>query len=171
MSRTTPSHRDAAHIGRDPFSVSCPPDGSSRLADAARRAARVGSSCPAYDRTWQNAGLSGTGASVLNELSGIQASLAHRGVLWSVEDGNNGPHLFAFNAGGEVIGDFTLSKADVGNLDWEALGLDRRKGRDQLYIGDIGDNAHARDGSGQKVPALYRVGTPSRCSSIRGATT
>ena len=43
--------------------------------------------CPVYDRTWQNAGLSGQGASVLNELSGIQASLAHRGVLWSVEDG------------------------------------------------------------------------------------
>ena len=115
-------------------------------------------------------GLSGTGASSLNELSGIQASLAHRGVLWSVEDGNNGPHLFAFNTGGEVIGDFTLSKADVGNLDWEALGLDRRKGRDQLYIGDIGDNAHARDGSGQKVPALYRIAEPKIRAGASGVT-
>jgi hypothetical protein len=136
------------------------------LAEPVPEAAR----CPAYDRTWQNAGLSGAPAAALNELSGIQASLAHRGVLWSVEDGNNGPHLFAFNTGGEVIGDFTLSKADVGNLDWEALGLDRRKGRDQLYIGDIGDNAHARDGSGQKVPALYRIAEPKIRAGASGVT-
>jgi hypothetical protein len=116
--------------------------------------------CPTYDRAWNDATLSGARSATLNELSGIQASIAHRGVLWAVEDGNNGPHLYAFNRGGSVIGDFTLSGPEVGNLDWEALGLDRRKGRDQLYIGDIGDNAHARDGSGQKVPALYRVGEP-----------
>jgi hypothetical protein len=124
--------------------------------------------CPTFDRVWVDAGLTGPRAAGLNELSGIQVSLAHPGVLWALEDGNNGPHLYALDRQGDVIGDFTLRGRRVGNLDWEAIGLDQRPGRDQIYIGDIGDNGRSRDGRHDKAPTLYRIREPRISATASG---
>jgi hypothetical protein len=101
----------------------------------------------------------------LDELSAMQASLAHHGVLWSIEDAGNGPSLWAVNASGRLLARYRVRGAGVSNIDWEALALSRRSGADDLWIGDIGDNAHDRDGRSRPVPAFYRLSEPSISSS------
>jgi hypothetical protein len=101
----------------------------------------------------------------LNELSALQASLAHHGVLWSVEDSGNGPYLWAVNTNGRLLARYRVRGAGVSNVDWEALALSRRSGADDLWIGDIGDNARNRDGRSRPLPALYRLSEPPITSS------
>jgi hypothetical protein len=95
----------------------------------------------------------------LRESSGIQSSLDHPGVLWIVQDSSNGPYLYAYSSDGDPLATYTLEGSRVRNIDWEAIGLDRRAGRDLIYIGDIGDNHANRDGSDR--PALYRLPEPA----------
>ena len=101
----------------------------------------------------------------LNELSALQASLAHHGVLWSVEDSGNGPFLWAMNTNGVLLARYRVRGAGVSNVDWEALALSQRSGADDLWIGDIGDNARNRNGRSRPLPALYRLAEPSITSS------
>ena len=97
----------------------------------------------------------------LNELSGLQASLDHRRVLWGIEDSGNGPYLWAFGVDGSELARFTVRGAAVANVDWEALALTHRRGRDVLWIGDIGDNSHTRNGTTRTLPALERLTEPT----------
>jgi hypothetical protein len=97
----------------------------------------------------------------LNELSGLQASLDHRRVLWGVEDSGNGPYLWAFGTDGSELARFTVRGPDVANVDWEALALTHRRGRDVLWIGDVGDNSQTRNGADRPLPALERLREPS----------
>lgn len=109
---------------------------------------------------WSDTAVSGAEATTLNELSGLQSSFAHPHLLWGVEDSGNGAHLFAFSSGGDLVRDFTLQGAHLTNWDWEALAIDPRRGRDVIYIGDIGDNGHSRTGHDVRAPALYRLREP-----------
>jgi hypothetical protein len=119
------------------------------------------SRCPSFGGGgWHDTALTGIDAGSLNELSGLQSSFTHPGLLWGVEDSVNGPHLYAFSSDGNIIRNFTLQGAHLSNWDWEALALDRRRGRDVIYIGDIGDNGHRRNGHDVRVPALYRIREP-----------
>jgi len=97
----------------------------------------------------------------LNELSGLQASLDHRRVLWGVEDSGNGPYLWAFGTDGSELARITVRGPAVANLDWEALALTHRRGRDVLWIGDVGDNSDTRDGTHRPLPALERLREPA----------
>jgi hypothetical protein len=97
----------------------------------------------------------------LNEVSGLQASLDHRRVLWGVEDSGNGPYLWAFGTDGSELARFTVRGPEVANLDWEALALTHRRGHDILWIGDVGDNSDTRDGTHRPLPALERLREPS----------
>ena len=107
----------------------------------------------------------------LKEVSGLQSSLEHPGVLWAVQDSGNGPHLYALNTRGSVLATFTLNGANIQNVDWEAIAIDpRANARDYLYIGDIGDNAHNRNGTSRQLPALYRLREPDVSATWTGIT-
>jgi hypothetical protein len=96
----------------------------------------------------------------LKEVSGIQSSLDHPGVLWVIEDSYNGPYLYAVNRNtGELLATYTVY-GGARNVDWEALAIYHREGTDLLYIGDIGDNRGNRNGVDRPVPHLYRVAEP-----------
>jgi hypothetical protein len=127
------------------------------------------SRCPSFGDPMDTA-VSGSEANTLNEVSGLQSSFAHPHLLWGVEDSNNGPHLYAFTDAGEMIRDLTLQGPHLINWDWEALAIDPRRGRDVIYIGDIGDNGHRRTGRDRPAPALYRIREPRVHASDAYAT-
>lgn len=75
----------------------------------------------------------------INEVSGIVAARRIPGVLWMHEDSGNGTWVYAITPKGRVRADIAVE--DAWNWDWEDVSL--ADGR--LWIGDIGDNARARD--------------------------
>lgn len=97
----------------------------------------------------------------LREVSGIQTSVDHPGVVWVIEDSGNGPYLYAFDRDGNRLATYRLEGRNVRNVDWEAIGLDHRAGTDLLYIGDIGDNRGVRNGADRPVPVLYGIEEPN----------
>ena len=76
----------------------------------------------------------------LIEISGISASIAHPGVLWTHNDSSGGPYLYAVDARTCR----TLARVKVAGIparDMEAIAYGRdRKGRPVIWLGDIGDN-------------------------------
>src|SRR5215212_8164160 len=87
----------------------------------------------------------------IREASALVASQQWPGVYWTFNDSKNTPMLYAVDADGRPRGTFQVPNAS--NVDWEALQLGPdRDGGYALYIGDIGDNKHAR---GESV--IYRV--------------
>jgi len=113
--------------------------------------------CPAMDPSlttdvvFRNSGM--------KEVSGIQSSLDHPGVLWVIQDSGNGSYLYAFDMAGSILATYFLDGAK--NVDWEAIALDNRDGTDLLYIGDIGDNPANRDGIQRPTPALFVLPEPA----------
>lgn len=98
----------------------------------------------------------------LSETSALVVSEAHPGVLWTLNDSDNPPELFATDTAGRALGKVLVLGAR--NVDWEALAWGRcdvlRGGvgvqsRRCLYIGDIGDNSRVRP-----FVTIYRVLEP-----------
>jgi len=90
----------------------------------------------------------------LIENSGVVMSLRQRGVLFSINDSDNEPTLFAFDTTGENRGVWSVVGST--NVDWEAVTVGPCPGsRDCVYIGDVGDNDRALTSR-----AIYRVGEP-----------
>ncbi len=87
----------------------------------------------------------------LTEASGLAASRAHAGVLWSHDDSGGAPEVFALGVDGSDQGSVSVSGAPA--VDWEDIALlpGRDGGADRLVIGDIGDNPEA--GERDTVPA------------------
>jgi hypothetical protein len=79
------------------------------------------------------------------ELSGLVQSRAHPGVLWVNNDSGDSARVFAINRSGATLREYAMPGASA--RDWEDItlmpGAPGGPG-DQLYIGDIGDNAKAR---------------------------
>ena len=120
------------------------PDGPQQT-QAGLVAFRQALSCPDYDAPDKRGKVEAQSAI---EVSGLAVSRRHPEVLWAHNDGGDGNDrvvLLALDGDGEHIGDFALEQAD--NQDWEdlAIGPADRGGPDVIYIGDIGDNDHARD--------------------------
>ncbi len=78
----------------------------------------------------------------LAESSGVAASRVNPGVFWTHNDSGDDARLFAFNAKGEILGDFDL---DGDNQDWEDICAFVRNGKGYLVAADTGDNARMRD--------------------------
>lgn len=98
-------------------------------------------------------------AGPLSESSGLAASRAQPGVLWTHNDSGGDPVVFAVRATGELIGATRLTGAR--NRDWEDIAIGPCGGRDCLYVADTGDNERRRDDV-----AIYRVPEP-----VAGAAT
>ncbi len=73
----------------------------------------------------------------LGETSGL---LFWDALLWSLNDGGNLPVIYGIDpADGTIVREVTISNAD--NNDWESIAQDR----DNLYIGDFGNNSGVRE--------------------------
>ncbi len=77
----------------------------------------------------------------LDEISGIQASRRHDGVLW-VHNDDGRPRVHAVGTDGADRGHFDI--VDAVNVDWEDMTLIPGAERDLLVLADIGDNDKAR---------------------------
>jgi len=90
----------------------------------------------------------------LDESSGLAASRANPGVVWTHND-SGPPLVYAFDTGGRARGVWRVAGARL--YDWEdiALGPGPEAGRSYLYVADIGDN---RRGRGEVT--IYRFPEP-----------
>jgi hypothetical protein len=81
----------------------------------------------------------------LTEISGVVQSRDHDDVLWVHNDSGDSARVFAINHSGATIRQYALSGASA--IDWEdiAIAPGVNEEPDVLYLGDIGDNAKARN--------------------------
>lgn len=80
----------------------------------------------------------------VREASGLVASRQQENVLWVHNDSGDLPRLFALGVDGTLRGTFSL---DAAARDWEdlAIGPGPERGRDYLYLADVGDNLSQRE--------------------------
>lgn len=77
----------------------------------------------------------------IQEASGLVASIANPGMLWTHNDSGNDAELFLISEKGEIT--CTVHLPEANNRDWEdiTIGSGPENGKNYIYIGDIGDNA------------------------------
>jgi hypothetical protein len=92
---------------------------------------------------------------LLNEASGIDASIVNPGKLWTHNDSGGASEVFLLNENGQVVG--TVKLVGIKNRDWEDIivGAGPEAGKSYLYIADIGDNEAKYD-----VKYIYRLAEP-----------
>ena len=96
------------------------------------------------------------------ESSGLALSRRHEAVLWTHNDSDDGPRLYAVGPDGRTLATLTLGGAEA--RDWEGMAAGRDdRGRPALFVGDIGDN----NGVWPEI-AVYQVTEPA---TLRDATT
>ena len=89
----------------------------------------------------------------LRESSGVAASRAHPGVLWTHNDSGDGPYLYATDLAGRDRGWLLVSGAQA--TDWEDMALGpcpipilqrpaAARARSCVYLADTGDNGQSR---------------------------
>jgi hypothetical protein len=91
----------------------------------------------------------------LDEVSGAVASISNQGLFWLHNDSGNGSDLFLVDRNLKIIMTCELQGAE--NRDWEdiTIGPGPVKGKNYIYVGDIGDN-EAR----HSLKWIYRVEEP-----------
>ncbi len=91
----------------------------------------------------------------IEEASGLVASLANPGYLWTVNDSGNKAEVFLIDTLAQIR---LVCKLLVRNRDWEdiAIGAGPEVGRRYLYVGDIGDNLGIH-----QFKYIYRFEEPS----------
>jgi hypothetical protein len=90
----------------------------------------------------------------LRESSGVAVSREHPGVLWTFNDSDNPPYLFATDTLGRDRGTFEVTGAR--NVDWEAMALAPCSSGSCVYLADTGDNLERRS-----FVRLYRFPEPT----------
>ena len=91
----------------------------------------------------------------ITESSGLAPSKCQQNVLWTHNDSDDGPYIFAVNASGENLGTWKVKNAE--NEDWEDIASFKdAAGQCYIYIGEIGDNKLKRG-----KQAVYRVKEPN----------
>lgn len=96
----------------------------------------------------------------VTESSGLVASRRNPGVFWTHNDSGDAPVIYAFDRAGKRRGAWRVRGAKA--VDWEAasFGPGAEAGKSYLYIGDIGDNGHAR-----AEIVVYRFAEPDASSN------
>ncbi len=101
----------------------------------------------------------------ITESSGIAASRCQQDVIWTHNDSDDGPFIFAINSKGKSLGTWQVSNAR--NFDWEDMtGYKDGNGKCYLYIGEIG-NTNNNERSEHKI---YRIAEPAVHESDAGST-
>jgi hypothetical protein len=77
----------------------------------------------------------------ITESSGLAVSPRHDGVLYTHNDSDDGPLLYAIGRDGDTAATLTLRGAEA--RDWEAVATSNIDGRARIWVGDIGDNIRA----------------------------
>ncbi len=90
----------------------------------------------------------------ITESSGIAASRAFPGEYLTHNDSGDSARFFRFNSSGNVTGVFNLRNA--GATDWEDMCSARIRGKNFVFLGDIGDNNSVRSSI-----TIYRVEEPT----------
>jgi hypothetical protein len=105
------------------------------------------------------------GAAGIRESSGVAVSRAYPGVLWTHNDSDDRPVVYAIDTTGALIATFDVAGASA--VDWEDIALGpcptRWKGRTCLVIGDIGDNLERRT-----TVTLYAFPEPNPRAAVSG---
>ena len=93
----------------------------------------------------------------LRESSGVAASRAHPGLLWTHNDSGDGPFIYATDTAGADFGRLRVAGATA--IDWEDIALAPCPQTDGscLYIADTGDNNEVRP-----TVTVYAVPEPAR---------
>ena len=93
----------------------------------------------------------------LRESSGVAASRADAGLLWTHNDSGDGPYIYATDTLGADFGRLRVAGAEA--VDWEdiALGVCPHSDSSCLYIADTGDNNEVRP-----TVTVYAVPEPAR---------
>jgi len=101
----------------------------------------------------------------IQEASGLVASIANPGLLWTHNDSGNDADIFLVNGKGEIK--CTIHLGDTKNRDWEdiTIGTGPEEGKDYIYIGEIGDNAAVYNSK-----FLYRLEEPRIAEGITDTT-
>jgi hypothetical protein len=89
----------------------------------------------------------------LQESSGVAVSRSEPGVLWTFNDSDHPPFLFATDTSGTDRGSFVVTGAT--NEDWEAIALAPCGQSLCIYLADTGDNLERR-----RSVRLYRFAEP-----------
>jgi hypothetical protein len=93
------------------------------------------------------------------ESSGVAASRAYPGVLWTHNDSGDGPYLYATTLDGRDLGWLLVPGAEA--IDWEDIALGpcpaafAERGLTCLYLADTGDN-----GEDRRYVTIYAVPEP-----------
>lgn len=92
---------------------------------------------------------------ILEEASGLVASFANAGYLWTINDSGNGSEVFLINERANIV--MTYELTGIKNRDWEDISIGPGQDEDSkyLYVGEIGDN-DAR----YEYKYLYRLKEP-----------
>lgn len=91
----------------------------------------------------------------ITESSGLAASKCQENILWTHNDSDDGPYIFAVNTAGENLGTWKVKNSE--NEDWEDIAAFKDEtGQCYIYIGEIGDNKLKRG-----KQAIYRVREPT----------
>ncbi|MGH3326624.1 MAG: WD40 repeat domain-containing protein, partial [Streptomycetales bacterium] len=96
----------------------------------------------------------------ITEASGLAVSRRHEGVVYTHNDSDDAPRIYAIGVDGKTLATLTLARAEA--RDWEdiAVGEDAA-GRPALFVGDIGDNL----GGAWRTISVYRFTEPPRLAS------
>jgi hypothetical protein len=91
----------------------------------------------------------------LKEVSGLEASIANKGLLWTHNDSGNDPEIFLIDNKSNIRQTYVLD--GIGNRDWEdiTLGPGPDSSKNYLYVGEIGDNLAAHS-----YKLIYRFEEP-----------
>src|SRR6478609_1440377 len=97
----------------------------------------------------------------LEEASGLVASVANPGLLWSINDSGNPPEVFLIDEHGKTRLVCTLR---TDNRDWEdiAIGAGPEAKKKYIYVADIGDNWAQNE-----LKFIYRFEEPTLTSQNR----
>lgn len=124
---------------------------------------------PATEEEFESPALSAVpvlNAPKLREASGLAASRANAGLLWSHNDSGSDARLFLLGPDGNQRAEYTVE--GIRNYDWEDLAATTVNGQPTVYVADIGDNTSVR-----QVCEIYRCTEPvfggTATGTLRGA--
>jgi len=97
------------------------------------------------------------------EASGLAASIVNPGLLWTINDSENEPVVFALGPQGQNLG--AIYVVGAANRDWEDLAVFEMDGQPLLLIADVGDNKSRRPEVTLYVMAEPRIEAPGQPAS------